>query len=248
MLSDYLYIREINPQQMKRIKIKHPLAVRWFHWLNFPVLGVMIWSGLLIYWANDVYRLGWGDKTILKFFPDSFYKALNVPFHLADGMAFHFVFMWIFAINGLLYVLYTALSGEWKYLLPNKKSFKEAGQVMLHDLHLSKYKPPQTRYNGAQKIAYTLIIIMGLGSLLTGIAIYKPIQFGWITFLLGGYEWARIEHFALTIGYVLFFLIHIAQVVKAGWKNFSAMVTGFEVEKENIPNASSDVDINQRNT
>ncbi|CAN5411629.1 cytochrome b/b6 domain-containing protein [soil metagenome] len=215
---------------MKRIKNKHPLAVRWFHWINFPVLGVMIWSGLLIYWANDVYDIGWGDQTILILFPDSFYKALNVPFHLADGMAFHFVFMWIFAINGLLYVLYTAFSGEWKYLLPNKKSFKEAKQVLLHDLHLSKFKPPQLRYNGAQKIAYSLIIIMGFGSLVTGIVIYKPIQFGGIAFLLGGYEWARIEHFILTIGYVLFFVIHIAQVVRAGWKNFSAMVTGFEVE------------------
>ena len=47
----------------------------------------MIWSGTLIYWANDVYRLGWGDKTILKFFPDSFNKALNIPFRLAEGMS-----------------------------------------------------------------------------------------------------------------------------------------------------------------
>ena len=41
---------------------KHPLAIRWFHWINFPVIFIMIWSGLLIYWANDVYRIGWGDR------------------------------------------------------------------------------------------------------------------------------------------------------------------------------------------
>jgi len=51
-----------------RIEKKHPLAIRWFHWINFPVLAIMIWSGMLIYWANDIYRLGWGDKTVLKFF------------------------------------------------------------------------------------------------------------------------------------------------------------------------------------
>ena len=229
---------------MKRIIKKHPLAIRWFHWVNFPVLAVMIWSGLLIYWANDVYKLGWGDKTILNFFPDSFYKALNVPFHLAKGMAFHFVFMWFFAINGILYILYTIFSGEWRYLVPDRRSWKEAWHVLLHDLYLRKEKPLQSRYNAAQKIAYTSIIIMGLGSLMTGLAIYKPVQFGWITALLGGYEWARAEHFILTIGYVLFFVVHIAQVIKAGWSNFQAMVTGFEVKPLSAENKKEE---NQEN-
>lgn len=72
---------------------------------------------------------------------------------------------------------------------------------------------------------------MGIGSLLTGLAIYKPVQFGWLTAVLGGYGAARIEHFVLTLGYVLFFLVHIIQVMLAGWNNFSAMVRGFEVHK-----------------
>ena len=70
---------------------------------------------------------------------------------------------------------------------------------------------------------------MGAGSLVTGLAIYKPIQLAWLTSLLGGYTWARGEHFALAIGYVLFFVIHIAQVIRAGWNNFRAMVTGYEL-------------------
>ena len=214
----------------KKVVEKHPLAVRWFHWINFPVLTVMIWSGLLIYWANDIYRLGWGDTTLIKFFPKSFNEALGLDGQLSIGMAFHFFFMWIFAINGLAYILYTAFSGEWRFLVPNRKSFKEAWQVTLHDLYLSKYKPPQSRYNAAQKVAYSTIVIMGIGSIITGIAIYKPVQFGWLTSLVGGYEWARIEHFILTIGYVLFFVIHILQVIRAGWSNFQAMVTGFEVK------------------
>ncbi len=216
-----------------KIEKKHPLAIRWFHWLNFPVLAIMIWSGMLIYWANDVYRIGWGSTTILKFFPQSFYDAFNIPFRLSEGMAFHFVFMWIFFLNGLFYVLYTGFSGEWRLLVPDKRSFKEAWLVVLHDLHIRKTVPPQIKYNGAQKIAYTSIIIMGLGSVLTGLAIYKPIQFGWLCTLFGGYETARIVHFILTIGYCLFFVIHIAQVIRAGWRNFRSMVTGFDVIKEN---------------
>lgn len=214
---------------MKRLEKKHPLAIRWFHWINFPVLFIMVWSGILIYWANAVYRIGFGNYTLFHFFPEWFYSTLGIDHRLAEGMAYHFFFMWIFAINGLLYVLYTAFSGEWRYLLPNRRSFREAIQVMLHDLHLSKKAPPPRKFNGAQQIAYTLVILMGAGSLLTGLAIYKPVQVAWLTSLLGGYEWARWEHFWLTIGYVLFFIVHIAQVIKTGWNNFRAMVTGYEV-------------------
>jgi thiosulfate reductase cytochrome b subunit len=214
---------------MKQLVEKHPLAIRWFHWINFPVLALMIWSGLWIYWANDVYRLGWGTTTLFKFFPQSFYQALHLDHKLAQGMSWHFLLMWAFFLNGLLYVLYTFFSGEWRYLLPNRHSLREAGQVLLHDLGLRKTAPPVRKYNGAQRIAYTAVILMGLGSLLTGLAIYKPVQFGWLARLLGGYEVARFQHFVLTIGYVLFFVVHVAQVVRAGWNNFRSMVAGFEI-------------------
>src|SRR5262249_820609 len=140
-----------------------------------------------------------------------------------------FLFMWFFFINGFLYVLYTALSGEWRHLLPNRNTLKEAWQVTLHDLYLSKKHPPRRKFNGAQQIAYTSIIVMRLGSLLTGLAIYKPVQFGWLTALCGGYGVAKFIHFWLTIGYVLFFCVHILQVIRSGWNNFRAMITGYEV-------------------
>jgi thiosulfate reductase cytochrome b subunit len=217
---------------MKKLVKKHPLAMRWFHWINFPILMVMTWSGLLIYWANDVYKFGWNNTTILKFFPQSFYDALHLNYKLAQGMAFHFVFMWLFFINGFLYVLYTIISGEWRELVPNKHSFKEAWLVVLHDLHIRKTAPPQKKYNAAQKIAYTGIIIMGFGSIITGLAIYKPVQLWWLCELMGGYAFARILHFALTIGYSLFFVVHIVQVILAGWNNFRSVITGFEVVKD----------------
>jgi thiosulfate reductase cytochrome b subunit len=221
---------------MKTIKKKHSLAIRWTHWVNFPVLTIMIWSGLLIYWANDKYAVTISGHAIISFFPEWFYKLLNIPHRLAEGMAFHFLFMWLFAINGLLYILYTIFSGEWRQLLPNKRSFKEAWLVLLHDLHLRRTLPPQDKYNAAQRIAYTSIIVMGFGSLITGLAIYKPVQFYWLTWLCGGYHSARIEHFILTIGYVLFFLIHITQVIIAGWNNFRSVISGFEVvDKKPLP-------------
>ncbi len=207
---------------VKRLEAKHPRAIRWLHWINFPLLIIMIWSGLLIYWANDVYIT----------FPDWFYNWFSIGHRLAAGMAWHFLFMWLFAINGAAYVIYTIVSGEWRYLVPNRKSLREAWQVLLHDLHLSKSKPPRRKFNGAQQIAYTSIIVMGAGSIVTGLAIWKSVQFGWLTTLLGGYRAARFEHFLLTIGFVLFFLVHIAQVIRAGWNNLRSMITGYEVVTE----------------
>src|SRR4051812_7531952 len=195
-------LRSFSP--MPRLERKHSLATRIFHWANVPILAVMIWSGLLIYWANDVYAIRFGGVTIVKFFPDWFYQWFHVGFRLGEGMAWHFTFMWLFALNGLLYVLYTIVSGEWRHLVPDRHTFGEAFQVVLHDLRLLRAPLPRRKFNGAQRLAYTGVIAMGAGSLLTGLAIYKPVQLAWLTWLLGGYQAARLEHFTLTIGYILF--------------------------------------------
>jgi thiosulfate reductase cytochrome b subunit len=123
-------------------------------------------------------------------------------------MAWHFAFMWLFAINGVLYVSFTLLSGEWRYLIPNRS---------------------RAKFNHAQQFAYTGIIVMGVGSVVTGLAIYKPTQISGLTWLLGGYQVARFEHFCLTLGYVVFFLIHILQVFRAGWNTLRSMITGYEI-------------------
>jgi thiosulfate reductase cytochrome b subunit len=214
---------------MQRLELKHLRAIRWFHWINFPLLAIMVWTGMWIYWANDVYRVGFGDTTLFHFFPDSWYNFLGWDHKLAPGMAYHFFFMWFFAINGFLYVAYTIVSGEWRKLIPERRSFLDALQVTLYDLGLCKELPPQGKYNGAQRIAYTGIVLMGLGSLITGVAIFRYVQFSWLTRLLGGYPAARMEHFLLTLGYCGFFLLHIFQVIRAGWNNARAMINGYEV-------------------
>lgn len=82
-----------------RLEQKHPLAIRWMHWVNFPVLFTMIWSGLLIYWNDSdnaylhphrVYRVGLGGVTLFRFFPEWFYKTLHVPYHVTEGLGYHF--------------------------------------------------------------------------------------------------------------------------------------------------------------
>ena len=222
---------------ISRLQEKHTLMTRWTHWINFPILALMIWSGLLIYWANDVYRIGVGRWTLFHFFPDRVYETFGLNYQLAYGMSIHFFFMWLFAMNGVLYFTFTIVSGTWRELLPTLRSPGEAMAVVLYDLGLRKTRPPQGKYNSAQKIAYTATVLMGLGSLVTGIAIYRPTQLGWLTFVLGGYQTARLLHFLFMLGYLGFFLIHIMQVIRAGWNNFRSMVIGAELvtESEAIP-------------
>ncbi|CAN5665747.1 cytochrome b/b6 domain-containing protein [soil metagenome] len=225
-----------DPEVPQEIRKKHPLAIRWFHWVNFPVLALMIWSGLLILWANNVFTL-FGHKVL----SEDFFKMplgkkdWSLEFRLAEGMSWHFLLAWFFTINGVLYVLYNIFSGEWRHIVPNRHSIKEAFQTVLHDLHIRKAPLPPAKFNGAQRIAYTMVVFMGLGSLLTGLAIYKPMQLSPLTQFLGGYSAARFEHFWLMIGFLLFFAIHIAQVARAGWNNFRAMITGRELAPVDAP-------------
>ena len=205
------------------VKPKHPIWIRWAHWINFPVLTLMLLSGVQIYWANDIYT---------PFISNSFYQALGIDHRLSIGLATHFTFMWIFIVNGMLYVGYLAYSGEWREMVPTPTTFKQAWLVMLHDLGLRKTLPTQGKFNAAQRIAYSSIIVMGALAALSGLAIYKPIQVGFLRELFAGYEGARLVHFLLAVGFVLFFVIHIAQVIRAGWNNFQSMITGAEISEE----------------
>lgn len=224
----------------KQLEKKHSLAVRWLHWISFPLLAMMIWSGILIYWANAVYGIKIFGYELFHFFPAWFYETLGIPYRLAEGLQLHFFFMWFFTVNGVIYVTYLIFSGEWRSLLPVPGSFKRAALVSLHDLHVVKKLPPQGKYNDAQRIAYTGVIFLGAIAVVTGLAIYKPLQLAGLTWILGGYEWARWLHFWTMILFVMFFVVHIVQVMLAGWGNFRSMITGYEeVDTETkIPESS----------
>src|SRR5580698_5341529 len=124
-----------RPPALAQIRLdkKHPLAIRWMHWINFPVLFTMIWSGLLIYWNDSdnayqhphaVYRVGVGPVTLMRMFPAWFYtnRFWDMRYHVTEGLGYHFFFMWLFAVNGLLYVTYLLVSGNWRLMVPTMKS------------------------------------------------------------------------------------------------------------------------------
>ncbi|MGB5755953.1 MAG: cytochrome b/b6 domain-containing protein [Acidimicrobiales bacterium] len=219
--------------------LKHRRGSRWMHWINFPLLTIMIWSGLRIYWADVRDPFGFGVGFVgwhwFDFLPDFVNETFGLERKLARGMAFHFTFGWLFAINGIAYGLYTWRTGEWRHLLPDRFSAKDAVAVVKHDLFIrNEPLPPQGRYNGAQRWSYSVIVAMGALAVLTGLAIYKPTQLNQLTTLFGGYESARTIHFFVTIGFLVFFVVHILQVVRAGWANFASMVGGYELKQPDV--------------
>lgn len=204
------------------------------HWINFPLLAIMIYSGLRIYWADLRDPFGFGVGLVgwhwFNFLPDYVNESLNIEQKLAKGMAFHFTFAWLFVLNGIAYALYTWRSGEWRHLLPDRYSARDSVAVIKHDLFIpNTTMPPQGRYNGAQRWSYTIIIALGGVATLTGFAIYKPTQLNFLTTLFGGYQSARTIHFTVTMVFIGFFFLHLVQVARSGWRNFMSMVTGYEV-------------------
>ena len=173
----------------------------------------------MIYWANGIYK---------PFFPDWFYRWFDLDHRLAEGMAIHFTVGWLFCINGAIYLLTTFVSGHWRELAPDRSTARNAGPYLLYDLHLSQRKPPQGKFNAVQQFVYTGVGLLGVTGVLSGFAIYKPVQLRWLTSLFFGYEGARLTHFTVMILLCAFFILHLIQVARAGWSNFRSMITGYE--------------------
>jgi thiosulfate reductase cytochrome b subunit len=203
---------------------KHSLWLRIHHWLNVPLLALMVWSGLMIYWANDIYP---------GFFPEWFYNSLGLNSDLAHGLWVHFFIAWFFVLNGLGYFIYLAVSGHWRELVPTPQTLRDFIPTVLHDLGLRDSPPTHGKFNAAQKLAYTGVAVLATLAVLSGFAIYKPVQLEWLTKLFTGYAGARLVHFAVMILFSGFIALHLVQVIRAGWNGFRAMVAGFEVKDEN---------------
>jgi thiosulfate reductase cytochrome b subunit len=214
-------------------KKKHSLALRWMHWINFPVLMVMMWSGMRIYWADlrDPYAFGIFGWELFEFWPDGVNGFLELERKLAKGLAFHLVFGWFFVLNGLAYVVYLSRNGNWRYLVPDKQGLRDAHKVVLHDLHIRKDAPPQGKYNPMQQLTYTVVIALAALLVTTGFAIYKPGQLALLEAAFGGYDHARFIHFSVTILLIVFFAVHLLQVARAGWRNFASIITGYRLER-----------------
>ncbi len=197
-------------------EFQHPFIIRLTHWVNFIALGMMLMSGLKIYNASPIWNF-----TI----PD----ALTLGGWLAGARMFHFFGMWLFAANGAVWFAYNVLSRHGRRTtLFRGEDVRGVLPMIKYYLRIRREHPPAGKYNPLQKLAYTSIPIAALGSVLTGMSIYWPVQFGWLAWIFGGYDTARIWHFLFAGGFVFFFAGHLLMVIIAGWSNFFSIITGWK--------------------
>jgi thiosulfate reductase cytochrome b subunit len=189
----------------------HPVWVRITHWINALAMLVMIGSGWEIYNASPL-------------FPFTFPGAITLGGWLAGALLWHFAAMWLLVVNGLVYVTLGLVTGRFRRkLLPIRPGDVIADAKAALTFKLSH--DDLTVYNSVQRLLYAGIIAVGIVIVLSGLSIWKPVQFQELTALFGGYDFARYVHFAAMAAIVGFLVIHVLLALIVP-KSLRAMVTG----------------------
>jgi len=189
----------------------HPRWVRVCHWVNALAILVMIGSGWQIYDASPLFDF-------------TFPRQIALGNWLAGALLWHFAAMWVVVINGIVYVTLGIATRRFRRkLLPIRPSDVIADVKAA--LWFKLAHDDLSHYNAVQKLLYTGVIIAGIVLVLSGISIWKPVQFQELTALFGGYDAARYVHFFAMATVVGFLIVHVALAVIVP-KSLRAMITG----------------------
>jgi thiosulfate reductase cytochrome b subunit len=190
----------------------HPLVVRITHWINAFAVLLMVASGWKIYNASPLFE------------SFSFPEALTLGGWLAGALQWHFAAMWLLALNGVVYVVYGIVSGHFR-----RKLLPISPRAVVQDVKLALRgklaHDDLTVYNAAQRAAYLALILALALLVLSGLAIWKPVQLQELAALMGGYEGARLLHFFCMVAVVLIVIVHVVMVALVP-RTFPSMITG----------------------
>jgi thiosulfate reductase cytochrome b subunit len=190
----------------------HPLPVRVMHWINALAIFIMIGSGWKIY--NDDVIFGWLH------FPDSVVIGKWAQY----GLQWHFFGMWIFVVNGIAYLTYGIVTGRFrKKLFP--LSVNEILATVGDALRFKLSHDDLTHYNAVQKILYLGIMLIGVVIVITGLSLWKPVQFSELAGLFHNFQTIRLIHFLCMAAIVGFLVVHITLALLVP-RSLAAMVTG----------------------
>ncbi|AYH46442.1 thioredoxin reductase [Dickeya fangzhongdai] len=188
----------------------HTWPVRLTHWVNLLAMTAMFMSGWEIYNASPLFAF-------------RFPQAITLGGWLGGAIGWHLAVMWLLVSNGLLYVLWSLCSGHWRrHWLPLTPA------SLWRDIRLTltfRLRHESFQYNAIQKLMYFGVIALGVLLVLSGLALWKPVQLQGLTNLLGGFAAARYVHFFAMSGIGLFVVIHVVMVLVVP-RTLWAMLTG----------------------
>jgi thiosulfate reductase cytochrome b subunit len=189
----------------------HPGWVRVTHWVNALAMLMMIGSGWQIYNASPLFGF-------------TFPTQIALGNWLAGALLWHFAAMWLLVINGIVYVILGILTGRFRSkLFPIRP--REVWRDLFAALRGRLAHDDLSVYNAVQRLLYVGILLTGVVIVLSGLSIWKPVQFHALTAFFGGYNTARYVHFAAMTAIVAFLVVHVALAVLVP-KSLRAMITG----------------------
>ncbi len=195
----------------QNLKIIHPLWLRFSHWINLAALVIMVLSGWRIYNASPIFAFRFPDR-------------ITLGGWLGGALLWHFAAMWLVFLNGAAYLLLNLATGRFRVrFLP----------LRLHDLlrdfsaalHGRLAHDTPAEYNAVQKLAYLFAIADIVLLVLSGLVVWKPVQFPLLRALMGDYDDARIVHFAAMTALLGFVAIHVSMVALVP-KTLTTMIRG----------------------
>jgi thiosulfate reductase cytochrome b subunit len=176
-----------------------PAWLRITHWLNVVAATVMVLSGWRIYGASPI-------------FPFHFPPGITLGGWLAGALQWHFAAMWLLFVNGLVYLALNIATGRMKTkYFP--LSLKELWRDIMQTLRLSLQHNDLSRYNMIQKLSYLFAIATLVMMVLSGLVLWKSVQFPLLRALLGGYDTARVVHFVCMCFIVGFTAVHVVMAL-----------------------------------
>jgi len=189
----------------------HPLWVRVTHWINALAMLMMIGSGWQIYDASPLFGF-------------TFPRQIALGEWLAGALLWHFAAMWLLVINGVVYLSLGIWTGRFRRkLFPIRP--REVISDLLAALHGKLSHEDLSVYNAVQKLLYVGVLLAGVVTVLSGLSIWKPVQFWWLTAFFGGYNTARYVHFGAMTAIVTFLTVHVVLAIIVP-KSLRAMIIG----------------------
>jgi thiosulfate reductase cytochrome b subunit len=204
----------------------HPLPVRIMHWINVVAIFIMIGSGWRIY----------NDDILFSFlrFPD----AIVIGKWAQYGLQWHFFGMWIFVLNGIAYLCYGIIGGRFRrklFPISPREVFVTIGEALRFRLRHDDL----THYNAVQKVLYLGVMAVGVLIVISGLALWKPVQFSELANLFGSFQNIRLVHFLCMSAIVAFIVVHVTLALLVPQSLLAMLTGGPVIDNDEAPSAAA---------